>query len=142
MAFHGYASFKGSTQGHVIGDSSKAERKDKWIDLLKVDFGPSSLFNDKGKPTSTKGHVTITKQIGAASPQLLSAHWKAELFTEVVVEIVGRPSSGAGEVVTERITLTNAIIRAAKPHVGGSITGGKPATDFTLDYKAIQRLRL
>ncbi len=144
MAFHGFASFKGNTQGHVIGDSSKAERKDKWVDLLKIDFGTRTVFNsNKGKGSAPKGTLTVTKQIGAASPQLLNAHWKSELFTEVVIEIVGRPSSGAGEeVVTERITLTNAQIRSAKPHVGGAVTGGKPATDFTLDYKAIQRIRL
>jgi len=54
--------------------------------------------------------LTITRQIGAASPQLLSAHWNNEVLSSVGIEIVGRPDTGKGEVVVSRITLTNATI--------------------------------
>jgi type VI secretion system Hcp family effector len=62
--------------------------------------------------------LTITKSVGSASPQLMNAHWKQEVMTTVVIEIVGRPDTGAGEVVIERITLTNASIANYKTFHG------------------------
>jgi type VI secretion system Hcp family effector len=113
MAFHSYASFKGKKQGQLKAESLKAKRNDKWSELHCIEMGSEVPVDPKsGRPKAarTQGPLTITKSIGGASPQLLDAHWKAELFDEVVIEIVGRPDTGAGEVVVERITLTNALI--------------------------------
>jgi type VI secretion system Hcp family effector len=113
MSFHSYASFKGKKQGQLKAESLKAKRNDKWCELVAVEMGSEVPVDPKsGRPKAarTPGPVIVTKSIGGASPQLLDAHWKAELFDEVVIEIVGRPDTGAGEVVVERITLTNALI--------------------------------
>ena len=62
--------------------------------------------------------LTITKPVGPASPQLFSAHWTQEVLSTVVIEIIGRPDTRAGEVVVERITLTNATIANYKTYHG------------------------
>jgi len=113
MAFTCYISFKGTKQGQLKPESKKAKRNDKWTEVLSIDMGSEVPVDPKsGRPRGSRTHqpLTITKEIGPASPQLLDAHWKNEIFTEVVIEIVGRPDTGAGEVVTERITLTNALL--------------------------------
>ena len=54
--------------------------------------------------------LVITKQKDSASPLLMNAHWSQEVLPTVVINLVGRTSSGSGEVVVARITLTNAQI--------------------------------
>src|SRR5580700_977573 len=113
MSFHRYASFKGKTQGQLKAESKKAKRSDKWVELVSFEMSSEVPVDPKsGRPKGARTHfpLVITKEIGAATPQLLDAHWKSELFDEVVIEIVGRPDTGAGETVVERITLTNALI--------------------------------
>jgi type VI secretion system secreted protein Hcp len=113
MAFTCYVSFKGAKQGQLKPESKKSKRTDKWSEGLFFETSSEVPFDPKsGRPKGSRTHhpLTITKEIGASSPQLLSAHWSNELFPEVVIEIVGRPDTGAGEVVTERITLTDALI--------------------------------
>ena len=54
--------------------------------------------------------LVIIKQKDIASPLLMNAHWSQEVLATVVINLVGRTSSGSGEVVVARITLTNAQI--------------------------------
>ena len=54
--------------------------------------------------------LVIIKQKDSASPLLMNAHWSQEVLATVVINLVGRTSSGSGEVVVARITLTNAQI--------------------------------
>jgi type VI secretion system secreted protein Hcp len=113
MAFTCYASFKGAKQGQLKPESKKTKRSDKWTEVLSYEMGSEVPVDPKsGRPKGSRTHhpLTITKELGAASPQLLDAHWKNELFSEIVLEIVGRPDTGAGEVVNERITLTDGLI--------------------------------
>ena len=58
-----------------------------------------------------------------ASPLLMNAHWSQEVLATVVINLVGRTSSGSGEVVVARITLTNAQISKINrytPRLGAS----------------------
>jgi type VI secretion system secreted protein Hcp len=78
-----------------------------------------------GRLTGKRTHspLVIVKQTDSASPLLLSAHWKNEVLSSLVIEIVGRPDTGKGEVVVERITLTNAVISKVNrytPRLGSS----------------------
>ncbi len=113
MAHPMYVSFKGKTQGQLKAESKKNKRSDKWTEVLSVEMGsdiPIDPKSGRAKGARTHHPVKITKEIGATSPQLLQAHYKAEYFDEVVIEIAGRPPTGAGEVVVERITLTDALV--------------------------------
>lgn len=53
---------------------------------------------------------TITREVDSSSPLLWQALSTNETLQTVVIEIIGRPPTGAGETVVERITLTNATI--------------------------------
>ncbi len=128
MSFHSYASFKGKTQGIFKGESIKSEplRRDKWLELTGYSFGVSSpRDSSSGNATGKRQHqpINITKEFGPASPQLLSAHWKSEIFDEVVIEQVSSPKNGGREQVVERVTLTNATISGARIYVGKSLRG-------------------
>jgi type VI secretion system secreted protein Hcp len=67
--------------------------------------------------------LVIIKQKDIASPLLMNAHWSQEVLATVVINLVGRTSSGSGEVVVARITLTNAQISKINrytPRLGSS----------------------
>jgi type VI secretion system secreted protein Hcp len=141
MSFHYYASFKGTKQGQLKGETIKAVRSDKWVELSSFEMGSEVPVDPKsGRPTGSRTHapVVITKEWGGASPQLLDAHWRAELFDEVVIEIVGRPDTGKGETVVERITLTNAIIQVARLYIGRSLVSRKELSEFGLTFQRFQ----
>jgi len=131
-------------QGQFKGQSVGSKRPSKWIEVSTFDFSTQVPLNSgtgtpkgprKGKP------IVITKEMGVVSPLLLNAHWTEEVLTEVVFEIVGRPTSGQGEVVVQRITLTNAQIASARPitndRPGGQGSAGRSGNEFVLTYEDI-----
>lgn len=83
--------------------------------------------------------IVITKEWGAASPQLLNAHWTNEALSSVVLEIVGRPSSGSGETVVSRITLTNAQISKINRFVP-RLTGGPRGSSEQKDTNELEEV--
>jgi type VI secretion system Hcp family effector len=122
-AFDTYISFTGTKQGLFKGQTAGkgGREKDGWFLVRSFEIGvetPTDPKSGSPKGARQKGPISITKEVDAASPLLLDAHYKNELFTTVVLETVGRPQSGAGEVVTERITLTNATISDYKTNSG------------------------
>jgi type VI secretion system secreted protein Hcp len=67
--------------------------------------------------------ITIVREVDSASPLLWQGLCTNESLQEVDISLVGRPPSGGGEVVVERITLTNAVISNVHrytPHLGSS----------------------
>ena len=52
---------------------------------------------NSGEPKGFRQHkpLVVTKERGAASPQILQAHWRNRVLPEVVLEIVGRSEDGA-----------------------------------------------
>jgi type VI secretion system Hcp family effector len=115
-SFMGYISFKGSKQGQFKAASKgKSGREDKGFFQVQsfdmageVPIDASQASGASGKRTHKP--FSVTKEVDGSSPLLLQAHYSNETLETVVIELVGRPASGAGEVVTERITLTNATI--------------------------------
>ena len=106
-AFDTYISFKGARQGQF-----KAQTKGKYGRETEGWFKLQSFDQQGGNP------FAFTKEVDAASPKLLQAHTTNETLETVIIETVGRPSTGSGEVVTERITLTNATISQYKTYTG------------------------
>jgi type VI secretion system Hcp family effector len=144
MAFHSYVSFKGQKQGQLKAESQKAGRSDKWTEVVSIDLGSEVPVDPKsGRPKGARTHfpLTITKEIGVASPQLLNAHWANELFDEIVIEIVGRPDTGKGETVAERITLTNGQIVHYRVYVGKGTTGAnKSLEEYSFTFANMRRV--
>jgi type VI secretion system Hcp family effector len=119
MAFVVYASFKGKNQGQLKAESKKEGRKDKWCEVLTYDMQsevPIDVKSAGAKGACTFFPLRIVKEIGAATPQLLDAHYKAERFDQVILEIVGRPETGVKEVTVQRITLTDALISSFRQY--------------------------
>jgi len=129
MAFHGYVATTGAKQGKFKGESNKTARKEKnFSDILSYAQGSSVNVDPKtGLPKGSRTHrpIVIIKERGASSAQFLQAHWTGETLTEVVIELAGRPASGQGEIVVERITLSNATISDMKrytPTLSGEVS--------------------
>jgi type VI secretion system Hcp family effector len=114
--FTEYISFKGSKQGQFKAESKgKGGREDKGFFQIESFDMAGEVPVDLSKPGAAQGKRThkpfsLTKEVDGSSPLLLQAHLSNETLETVIIEIVGRPDSGAGEIVTQTITLTNATI--------------------------------
>ena len=109
-AFHNYASFKGSKQGQLKGEShGKGGREDKGFFLIQsFDMaGETPVDANKGDASGKRTHkpLTITKEADGASPQLLQAHYSNEVFDNIVIQTLDDQNK-----VTKTIKLTNAVI--------------------------------
>lgn len=146
MALKAYVSFKGIKQGQFKGESKNSQRQDKWMECVDFKMASSAPFDNQnsGQPNGKRGHtpMMITKEWGTASPQLLNAHFNDEVLSEVIVEFVGRPPTGAGEIVVQRITLTNAKIAGVKPHIGPAAISGRMLSDITFTFQKIEQQSL
>jgi type VI secretion system Hcp family effector len=99
---------------HAMGYGTTAITPRNLNQMLSQMQGEST--GNMGKTIGKHHHkpLTITREVGPASPQLFDAPWKQEVLSSVVLNIVGRPDTGAGEKVYSRITLTNATISKVK----------------------------
>jgi type VI secretion system Hcp family effector len=131
---------KGQKQGVFRGEATDAGRRGKWTEVVGFQYGTETPVDSNGGLVS--GHrrhkqFTITKENGVSSPQLLNAHLNAELCGEVVIQVVGRPSSGGSETIFHTITLTNATITGYHRYVAS--TGGKRRflENYVLEFEDI-----
>ncbi|MCL2725577.1 MAG: type VI secretion system tube protein Hcp [Polyangiaceae bacterium] len=134
MSFQCYVSIKGKTQQQFKAETKKTGRSDKWMEFIEFEMGSSVPVDaNSGEPKGFRQHkpLVVTKERGAASPQILQAHWKNEILTEVVLEIVGRSDDGAKEIVQERITLKDAIIVSVNRY---SHKSAKDVKESDMDY--------
>ena len=134
MSFKCYIAIKGIQQ-QFKSETRKTGRSDKFIDLIAFKMGSSVPVDaNSGEPKGFRQHrpLVVTKDRGAASPQILQAHWHNELLPEVVLEFVGRSEDGAREVVQERITLKDAIIVSVDRY---SHSSANAAVDAEVDYR-------
>lgn len=134
MSFQCYIAIKGKQQAQFKAETKKSGRSDKFMEFTEFKMGSSVPVDaNSGEPKGFRQHkpLIVTKERGAASPQILQAHWRNEVLPEVVLEIVGRSEDGAKEVVQERITLTDAIIVGVDRY---SHASAKAAVDADVDY--------
>lgn len=134
MSFQYYVSIKGKTQGQFKGESKKEGRKDKFMECVAFRMGSSVPVDaNSGAIKGFRQHkpLVITKECGAASPQILQAHWNNEVLDEVIIEMVTRDSGGKKETVSERITLKDAVIVGVERY---SAQSAKDATEHDVDH--------
>jgi type VI secretion system Hcp family effector len=114
-AFHSYVSFKGTKQGQLKGSApgKGGREKDGWFALNSFELGTEVPVDSKssGKPAAARQHnpIHITKEVDAASPLLLNAHYSNEVFESVIIQTQDDQNK-----TTRRITLTNATIADIK----------------------------
>jgi type VI secretion system secreted protein Hcp len=141
MAFQAHISIKGNKQGQFKGESIQDKRKDKWIPVLSFQMGVQSPRDAAtGQASGKRQHqpLTITKEWGAASPQLFRALTSNETLQSVEIQFTRTSETGA-EQVYETIKLTNAVISKIGPHAGPLPPGahdGKRYESVTLEYGA------
>jgi len=147
MAFHGYASFKGTTQGSFKGQPTAGSGQTK----AKVQFAgwkyavQAQYDRNEGLSTGKRQHTpfVITRVIDFATPLLLQAFHASTAFPEVVVQIVST-ASGGKETVVETITLKNATISDVKhymtsgPRHTNASTSGATIAVYTFTYDRIK----
>ena len=123
-AFDTYISFKGARQGQFKAQTKGKYGKETegWFRIESFDLQGEVPVDaaQSGKPTAQRQHkpVNVIKEPDGSSTLLRQALGTNETLAEVVIELAGRPASGQGEIVTERITLTNATISQYKTDNG------------------------
>jgi type VI secretion system secreted protein Hcp len=138
VAHQAYVSIRGTKQGQFKGESEG--KGQDWTEIVSIQMGSEVPVDPKsGRPKGPRQHqpLTITKQVGAASPQLLQAHWMDEVLQSVDIQFTKGNGSGQ-EVVYQTIHLTNAQISRYQSYTGpvphGAAPGHKHET-LTLQYE-------
>ena len=134
MSFQCYISIKGTKQQQFKAETKKKGRSDKFMEFHAFKMGSTvPVDSNSGRTRSARQHkpLIITKERGAASPQILQAHWTNETLSEVVIEIVGRPEDGSKEIVVEKITLKDCNIVSVDRY---SHSSAKQVVESDVDY--------
>jgi type VI secretion system secreted protein Hcp len=119
MAFPAYIAIKGVKQGQFKGETTAVERRDKWMEIFAFTMeldAPHDAATGQASGKRQYKPVTIVKQWGAASPQILQACATNEVLSEVAVEFSRANTSGTQ--VAQTIRLTNATISAVVRFTG------------------------
>ncbi|MCM3872521.1 MAG: type VI secretion system tube protein Hcp [Pyrinomonadaceae bacterium] len=123
MATEFYITIDGKQQGLFKGDSKREERKDKIVGLsFSYDVqSPRDVATGQAVGKRQHGPVTITKEWGAATPQIFQALVENESLRSVLFEFV-RTDAGGKEEVYHTVKLSNARVSAIR-HLTGNLSG-------------------
>ena len=124
-AFHAIMTIKGEKQGEFKGESSTKGRSD--IDLVSVlheRVGPA-MVGDKRRHNP----IVVTKEVGAASPQIFQAFTAKENLPVVELNIGSQPGGAGAGKIAQRVVLKNATITNVRK-VG-------KLEEITFNYEAI-----
>lgn len=127
-----FVSIRGTKQGQFRGEAPQVNVKDKLVGVAFRYELTSPRDAATGMATGKRVHkpVVITKEWGAASPQLFQALVTNEVLQEVVIDFVGVNANGESY-LTHRIRLTNAtVVNIAhfSEGIGPGTTGAKHAS--------------
>jgi len=139
MAYEAYISIKGNKQGQFKGEGIQDKRKDKWIEVLAFEYSvqaPRDIATGQASGKRQHKPVVITKEWGAASPQLLQALTTNETLSSVEFQFSKTNEEGE-EQVYYTVKLSNARILSLRPYVGPpppDSLRGERYESVTLDY--------
>jgi type VI secretion system secreted protein Hcp len=131
MAFQSYASFKGTKQGQLKGETRKGKTVDKWIEISSFKMPRDAA---SGLPTGKRTHnpIVVTKETNVSSPLLYQACINAEVFTEVVLEARFHGHT------TGRVTLGGAVIsKLGRAHGSTSSRSIETLETYTFTFEKI-----
>ena len=133
MAFQAHIAVKGTKQGQFKGEGIQDKRKDKWMPVLSCNMGiksPRDIATGQASGKRQYSPVTIVKEWGAASPQLLQACSTNEVLTEVNIEF-SKTNKNGEEYVYQTIKLTNATVSDVQRYTGDDGTEGASSSKHT-----------
>jgi len=119
-----YVTIEGVQQGKFKGESLSQKQKDK-IPAISFDYNVTSPRDvATGQVSGKRQHspIKITKEWGAATPQLFQALTNNEALKSVLFEFV-RPTAQGSEEVYQTIKLTNAAISSIRWYTGEAKSG-------------------
>jgi type VI secretion system secreted protein Hcp len=117
MALPFYVTIEGSRTGPFQGESTKRGQEGK-LEGLAFRYGVDVPRDASGLPTGRRQHepVIMTKQWGAASPQIFQALVTNEVLERVLFEFYRSSRAGAEELF-HTILLTGATVAGIEQHV-------------------------
>ncbi len=128
MAYEFYVTIEGTKQGKFKGESIRDKHKDK-IEGLAFEWKVQSPRDiATGQASGKRQHmpIRITKEWGAASPQIVQALTTNEVLKSVLFEFIRTTADGAEE-VHHTIKILNATISEVHPFI--SMTKHEERTD-------------
>jgi type VI secretion system secreted protein Hcp len=136
MAIQAYVKIKGAKQGQFKGEGSeKAGPQSGMIRLLRFASSAEAPHDAASGMASGKRRwqpIRLTKQWGAASPQLLQALSTNEQLPSVVFEFYHSDPSGKQE-LHYRVTLQNAFVSSISSSLDLTLAAGAPAAGRELE---------
>lgn len=124
MAYEFYVSIEGKMQGKFKGESKRERFEDRSTGLGFAYDVKSPRDTASGQATGKRIHgpVIITKEWGAATPQLFQALVENEVLRTVLVEFVRTDEKGE-EYVYHRVKLSNATVSEIRQYTGNLSSG-------------------
>jgi type VI secretion system secreted protein Hcp len=118
MSYEFYITIEGKTQKKFKGESNRKLGEGKLAGLAYEHEIKSPRDVSTGQASGKRQHspITITKEWGAASPQIFQALCTNETLTKVLFEFVRTTPEGHEE-IHYTITLTNATISSLKSYI-------------------------
>jgi type VI secretion system secreted protein Hcp len=147
MAFQSHISIKGTKQGQFKGEGIQDKRKDKWLPVLSFNMeviSPRDIATGQASGKRQWKPISIVKEWGAASPQLLAACSTNEVLSDVVIEF-SKTNVNGEEYVYQQIKLTNATISSVDRFTGnkdGAEGSSSARHTQSVDTLELERFRL
>ena len=129
MDCKGYVTIQSKVRGPLRGNG---KHKDGWAEGIAFSYGvtaPRDISTGQSSGKRQHNPIKITKEWGAATPQLFQALRSNEVLTSVVIQFVDT-NGKLPKKNSRRIRLTNAVVSQIN-HIGG----GKYSVTF--DYENI-----
>ena len=134
---------RGARQGQFKGQNTM-RGQEKWIPCSQFMLSVTSPRDPASGQASGRRQyapIVVTKEWGAASPQIMSAATSNEVLQQVEFEFVRTNAQGM-EYVFQTVTLTNATISAFKEYIGfpdaGEPPNPHPLEDVSFTFQKIE----
>jgi type VI secretion system secreted protein Hcp len=134
-ALNSYLQLKGQKQGAIQGDT-KLKGREGWLPIIAINHEVVSPRDPaSGLATGKRQHkpLVLTMELGKASPQLYTAMFSGEVFSELALSVFA-PEDKAAKTPLYTFTLSNASISEIK-----IVTpeGGQPEMRVGFTYQKI-----
>ena len=134
MPLQAWMSIIGSVQGQFKSETTNQVRQSRWIPVLTYSFGVQSPFDaGKGMVTGRRVYspITVVKQWGQASPQILAAAATGETLLTVEFEFE-RIAANNTPIVYQSIALINAILVGVNQSTANASSPQPATTEINL----------
>ena len=141
MAYEFYAKIEGTTQGAFKGESPRKAHAEQIAGLSYAHkiTAPRDVATGQASGKRQHGPITITKEWGAASPQLFQALCTNEILKSVVFDFYNTTKEGT-EQIYYTITLTDATVASIEYMTGTGESAGSAKTTATYDTHELEAI--